>query len=50
MPSNESQQAGRTLVVVLGARAAGKSTLIRIICGDGGVEHTAEFDCYDRLL
>jgi adenylate kinase family enzyme len=38
----------KTLVLVLGACAAGKSTLTRTICGEGGIEHTAAFDCYDR--
>jgi adenylate kinase family enzyme len=46
--NNECQKPGRTLVLVLGACAAGKSTLTRTICGEGGIEHTAEFDCYDR--
>jgi hypothetical protein len=46
--NNECQKPGRTLLVILGACAAGKSTLTRTICGEGGIEHTAEFDCYDR--
>jgi len=41
-------RAGKTLVLVLGACAAGKSSLTRAICGEGGIEHIAEFDCYDR--
>ena len=38
----------KTLVLVLGACGAGKSTLSRTICGEGGIEHIAEFECYDR--
>lgn len=48
MHNNKWQQPGRTLVMILGACAAGKSTLTRAICGEGGIEQTAEFVCYDR--
>jgi hypothetical protein len=44
MRSNEWPQPGRTLVLILAACAAGKSTLTRVICGEGGLERTAEFD------
>jgi hypothetical protein len=46
--SSECPQVGRTLVLVLGSCAAGKSSLTRLLCGDGGLERTAEVDCYDR--
>jgi hypothetical protein len=46
--NSEWLEPGRTLILILGASAAGKSTLTRIICGEGGLEQTAEFDCYDR--
>jgi len=46
--SNEWPQTGKTLVVILGACGAGKSTLTRALCGVGGTEHTAEIECYDR--
>ena len=48
MHSNEWPQTGKTLVVILGACGAGKSTLTRALCGVGGTEHTAEIECYDR--
>lgn len=48
MHSNVCPQIGNTLVLIMGACGTGKSTLTRIICGAGGLEHTAEFDCYDR--
>ena len=44
MHRNKWPQPGRTLVLILDTCAAGKSTLNRVICGEGGLEPTAEFD------
>jgi ABC-type cobalamin/Fe3+-siderophores transport system ATPase subunit len=43
--NSECQKSGRTLIVILGACATGKTTLTRALWGEGGIEHTAEFDC-----
>lgn len=48
MRNNEWQQPGKTLIIILGACGSGKSTLTRAICGEGGIEHTEDFVCYDR--
>jgi len=41
---NEWPRPGRTLGLILDTCAAGKSTLNRVSCGEGGLERTAEFD------
>jgi GTPase SAR1 family protein len=48
MHKNECLPVGRTLVLILGPCAAGKTTLTRVLCGEDFLEQTAEVDCYDR--
>jgi energy-coupling factor transporter ATP-binding protein EcfA2 len=43
----EENSSGKTLLLIVGAGAAGKSTLTRALCGTGGEEHNTALLCHD---
>lgn len=45
---NHTDRTMKTLLMILGAGASGKSTLTRAVCGEGGEEFQASFQVVDR--